>query len=94
MKTYLLLVKWTSDGAQNAGDTFERVSQAAALAEQHGCRFYDYRWLQGRYDFMVMLDAPDDEVAARFVVAASRSGAIRTETLRAFNEEEMKRIVD
>jgi uncharacterized protein with GYD domain len=94
MHTYLLLVKWSEDGVRDVKSTFDRVEKTKTLAEQHGCRFHTYYWTQGRYDFVALLDAPDDATAAALVLKASETGAIRTESLRAFDETEMRTIVE
>jgi uncharacterized protein with GYD domain len=76
-------------------DTFDRVRNAQALAQSWGANLHTSYWLQGsEYDVVTLLDAPDEETASAVVLgAASRSGAIRTRTVRAYNEEEMRRIV-
>ena len=45
-----------------------------------------------RYDTVVVTDAPDDETVAKLAIAAGGRGNVRTETLRAFTEEEAKKI--
>ena len=42
----------------------------------------------GQYDFAALTEMPDDEVAARLVLSINAQGNIRTETVRAFTEEE------
>jgi GYD domain len=46
----------------------------------------------GRYDGVLILEAPDDETAAKFALARGAAGNIRTETLRAFTEAEFRQI--
>jgi len=49
--------------------------------------------VQGRYDAIVFVEAPNDEVVAKFALAVGSQGNVRSETMRAFNEEEYRRIV-
>lgn len=49
--------------------------------------------LMGRYDFGIRLRAPDDDTAAKFVLAARSEGNVRIETMRAFTEEEYLQII-
>lgn len=48
-----------------------------------------FHWTQGRYDNVVVVEAPDDQAVAASILASSRLGSVRTETMRAFNEGEM-----
>ena len=47
----------------------------------------------GQYDFVAIVEAPDDETAARLALSVGSQGATRSETLRAFTEEEYQRII-
>ncbi|MCO6009456.1 GYD domain-containing protein [Actinoallomurus purpureus] len=42
----------------------------------------------GRYDQIVLIEAPDDEVAAKFAVFVAGRGYAETETLRCFSMDE------
>jgi len=44
----------------------------------------------GQYDAVVICEAPDDEIAAKLAVAIGSLGSIRTETVRAFTEDEYR----
>jgi len=47
----------------------------------------------GQYDAVIISEAPNDEAAAAGWLYAGSQGYIRTESLRAFNEAEYKKIV-
>jgi uncharacterized protein with GYD domain len=47
----------------------------------------------GQYDFVSIVEAPNDEAMARFALALSAQGNIRTETMRAFTEDEYWKII-
>lgn len=47
----------------------------------------------GRYDLIAVVEAPDDKSVARLVLTFGSGGAIRTETLRAFTEDEYRQII-
>jgi uncharacterized protein with GYD domain len=46
----------------------------------------------GQYDAVVISEAPDDATVAKLALAAGGRGNVRTETLRAFDEDEALRI--
>ena len=47
----------------------------------------------GQYDFVTIIEAPDDKTAAKFALSTALEGNVRVETLRAFTEEEYGDIV-
>jgi uncharacterized protein with GYD domain len=94
MPTYVSLLNWTDQGAQTVRDTLERGERAAEMAEKHGARLEQLYWTVGPYDLVVILQAPDDESATAFFLEAGSGGAIRSTTLRAYDREEMSRIIE
>jgi uncharacterized protein with GYD domain len=53
----------------------------------------DFYLTLGRYDVVAVGEVPDDETAAKLALSLSSAGAIRTETLRAFTEDEYRDII-
>jgi uncharacterized protein with GYD domain len=47
----------------------------------------------GQYDAVVILEAPDDQTVAEIGLALGVLGNVRTETLRAFTEDEYRKII-
>ncbi|SFC72845.1 GYD domain-containing protein [Halobiforma haloterrestris] len=48
----------------------------------------------GEYDAVAVIEAPDDETAAQLVLTVSRAGAISSETLKAFPEDEYREVIE
>ena len=48
----------------------------------------------GEYDAVAITEAPDDTAIAKLALAAAVHGNVRTETMRAFTEEEAFAIAD
>ena len=94
MPTYVALISWTDQGIRNVRDTVERTDRASELAQKYGARLEQIYWTVGPYDLVGILEAPDDETATAFVLRSSSEGNIRTTTLRAFDREEMSRIIE
>jgi uncharacterized protein with GYD domain len=46
----------------------------------------------GRYDLVCMIDAPDDEAYARALLSLGAQGNVQTETLKAFTEDQDRKI--
>ena len=93
MPTYLLLANWTDQGIRNVKETTQRADHVRQLVEQKGGRLDTLLWTQGRYDLMGVMEVPDDETVAAIGLRIGAQGAVRTETLRAFDAEEMGRVL-
>ena len=94
MPTYVALVNWTDQGVRNAKETIDRAARTEELAQKYGARFEGLYWTVGPYDIVAVLEAPDDESATAFALELGSGGNVRTTTLRAFDREEMSRIVE
>jgi uncharacterized protein with GYD domain len=93
MPAYVTLFNFTEQGIRSVKESPNRAKAAAKAAQDAGARFIGLWYLLGQYDGIVIVEAPDDETATRLMLATGMLGNVRTETLRAFSEEEMARIV-
>jgi uncharacterized protein with GYD domain len=93
MATYIMLVSWTQDGVKNIKKSPDRLTAAKKTFQSFGGEMKEFYLTMGRYDMVVVVEAPDDETLAKIVLAISSGGAVRTETLRAFPEDEYRKIV-
>jgi uncharacterized protein with GYD domain len=93
MPTYVSLLRWTEQGIKNAKSTLERAEQASAAVQRTGGRLQTVLWTQGAYDIVTVAEFPDEESATAFLIGLGGQGNVRSETMRAFNAEEMKRIL-
>ncbi len=94
MPTYVSLLNFTDQGIRNAKDTLDRSERAAEAAEKYGARFEQLYWTVGPYDIVAILEAPDDESATALLLELGSVGNVRTTTLRAYDREEMKGIIE
>ena len=94
MALYILLFRWTQKGIENIKEGPARIDRAKELARSMGAEIESLVLLMGQYDFGIRLRAPDDDTVAKLVLAISSLGNVRSETMRAFTEEEFRQIVD
>jgi uncharacterized protein with GYD domain len=94
MPTYIALVNWTDQGIRTVGAAVERADKGAEIASKHGARFLEHYWTSGPYDVVAIVEAPDDESVTAVFREIGTAGNARPTLLRAFNREEMMRIVD
>lgn len=93
MPIYIVLGTLTDQGAKDIKNLRQRVEANLAQAEQMGIKQLGWYLTQGRYDFAVITEAPDDQTMAAQVLSVAGKGASRTETLRAFTLDEVDQII-
>ena len=93
MPTYVSLVRFTDQGIRNVKEAAERIAAVEKLLDQVGARFTELYLTMGRYDYVAVMEAPDDETATKAVLAVSSVGNVRTETLRAYTRAEIGKII-
>ncbi|MFQ5859275.1 MAG: GYD domain-containing protein [Anaerolineae bacterium] len=93
MPTYIILLNWTQQGIENIKDSPSRLDQAKAAFQAAGAELKEFYLVMGRYDMVVVSEAPDDETVAKLALAIGSGGSVRTETLKAFTEEEYRNII-
>ncbi len=93
MPTYIVLGQFTEQGIRKVKDTSKRADAAKVLAKKLGAKVLDLYWTIGRYDVALILEAPDDETMVAFGLSSGKLGNVRTETLRAFTQSEINKIL-
>lgn len=93
MARYISLLNWTDQGIRSVKDTVSRANAVRQAFQAGGGKFIDLYWTLGQHDVVLIFEAPDDETATRLTLSLGMKGNVRTSTTRAFNEQEMARIV-
>jgi uncharacterized protein with GYD domain len=93
MPTYISLLKFTEAGIQKIKDSPARLDRARAAISAAGGEMKGFYLTLGHYDAVAISEAPSDDAYASTILAIGAAGAVRTETLRAFTEEEYRRII-
>ena len=93
MATYISLVKYTQQGIGNIKESPARVEAFKQLCQSMGAELKEIYWTMGRYDIVVIVEAPDAKTVQTIVLRTAMAGNVRTETLTAFPEEEYQRII-
>ena len=93
MATYIALSNFTDQGIRNVKDSTKRADAVKEAAKKFGASMTQIYWTLGHYDLVAVIEAPDDKSATAFALAIGAAGNVRTETLRAFNREEMNGIL-
>jgi uncharacterized protein with GYD domain len=93
MAHYVLLTNFTDQGVKTVKDTVKRADAFRQMAEKSGVKVHALFWTLGKHDVVAIAEASDDTVATALSLSIASLGNVRTQTLRAFDSEEMKKII-
>ena len=93
MTTYIILGNWTDQGIRQVKESPKRLDAVKAALKAMGGEVKAFYMTMGDLDFVVIVEAPDDAVAARFALATGTQGSVRTKTLKAFPEAAYREII-
>jgi uncharacterized protein with GYD domain len=88
MGHYILLVNLTEQGVRGVKDIPKRQARSREMVKKLGIVRKQVFMTFGPYDFIHILEAPNDEAIAKYVLALNAIGNVRTMTLKAFDEPE------
>ena len=94
MPTYINLVRWTQKGLENVKEAPSRLDMAKEAYKAMGAELKEMYLVMGEYDMVVISEAPDDQTMAKLLLSIGSQGSSRGETLRAFTEDEYRKIID
>lgn len=93
MPSYLALCNWTDQGIKNVKGSPARLDAVKQAAQAAGGRVIFFYMTMGEYDFVLVVEAPNDEVAARLLLGSAMAGNVRSVTMKAFTEDEYRRVL-
>jgi uncharacterized protein with GYD domain len=93
MARYIVLYKFTEQGAKTIRDTVKRARQTREENERRGFKIDAMLWTQGPYDLVAVVDAPSEEAMMGGMVNVVSAGNVTSTTMRAFNDQEMENVL-
>lgn len=93
MPIYISLYKWTDQGIQGAKEAPMRLEAARKAIEAAGGKTLAFYVTMGQYDMVMICEFPDDEIASTYLLGVARLGNVRSETLKAFTEDQFRNIL-
>jgi uncharacterized protein with GYD domain len=94
MRTYISLLTFTQQGVENVGAQGARIDDMKKAYRAAGGELIAYYPTMGQYDGVAIYRMPDDAAAVRLILGTMSKGNVRSETLRAFDEEEYRTILE
>ena len=93
MASFVILGNYTDQGVSSIKDLPGRLAAVQQAAQDAGGRMIFYYLTMGQYDFVSVVEVPDAETAAQLLLQTSLLGNVRTQTMRAFTEEEAASVI-
>jgi uncharacterized protein with GYD domain len=90
MATYISLLRFTDQGIRNVKDVPGRIDDARKRFEKAGGQLKGWYLAMGKYDIVIISEAPDDETMARATLSVGSLGNVRAETMRVFSEDDFR----
>jgi len=93
MPTYISLIRFTQKGMETIREGPTRLDAAKQRFRAAGGELKAFYLVTGQYDAVAISELPNDEAVARVALGNGSMGNVRTETLRAFSEDEYRKII-
>jgi uncharacterized protein with GYD domain len=93
MPTYISLLRYTEQGIKNVKESPSRLDAARDAFRSAGAELKSFYLVTGQYDAVCIVEAPNEEAMGRVMLTIGSKGNVRSETLRAFSEDEFRRLV-
>jgi uncharacterized protein with GYD domain len=89
MPTFLMLTNLTAEGVRTLKNHPGRIAEVNREVEQMGVKVVSQYATLGQYDFVTVVEAPDDKTMAKVSVELGSRGTMTSQTLAAIPAEDM-----
>ena len=89
MPTYVMLTNLTPEGVRTLKNNPNRVTEVNKEVEAIGVKVLAQYATLGQYDFVTIVEAPDDKAMAKVSVELGSRGTMTSQTLAAMPAEEL-----
>src|SRR5262245_40551130 len=93
MPTFMMSLKWTDHGIRAVKDSPERAESAREIATEVRVGIKHLYLTSGDSDLVIFVDAPSGDNVAKFALAVSSLGNVRTRTVRAWSADEYRKLI-
>jgi uncharacterized protein with GYD domain len=91
--TYITLANYTAQGIASIKDSPDRLDAAREQLAPLGVTIKDFYLTLGEYDFMVVVEAPDNKTAAMALIGLGVQGNVTTTSMAALTEQEFRNLI-
>jgi uncharacterized protein with GYD domain len=90
---FVCSLSWTDQGIRNIKDSPKRAAASRELAKKMGVNVKEIYLTSGSDDLLVIVDTPSGDNVAKWALALSSLGFVRTRTSRAWPEAEFMKLI-
>jgi uncharacterized protein with GYD domain len=89
MPTFLMLTNLTAEGVRTLKNNPGRINEVNSEVEQMGVKVISQYATLGQYDFVTVVEAPDEQTMAKVSVELGSRGTMTSQTLAAIPAENL-----
>ena len=93
MPTYVVMYRFTDAGRKNIKSTVQHSAEISRNNEARGFKVIGHYWTQGRFDLVTIVEAPSEDAMMSGLFNIAEAGNVSSESMRAFTDEEMQRLL-
>jgi uncharacterized protein with GYD domain len=93
MPTFILSLDWTDQGIRGVKEAPGRSAAAKELAKKLSVDVKQVYLTSGEHDLLLVVETPNGDNVAKFALALSSLGNVRTTTARAWPESEFQKLI-
>jgi len=93
MPTYIIQSQWTHQGIRSVKESAKRLDVGKKRLKEMGGEIKAFYLTTGSYDMLATVDVPNDATLAKHLLWLGAQGNLRTQTVKAFTEDEFRGIV-
>jgi uncharacterized protein with GYD domain len=93
MGIYLMLTNLTDEGRKTVKEKPERIREVSKEVEKMGVKILSQYALLGAYDFVNIVEAPDNQTIAKVALELGSRGTLQTTTLAALSVDEFVKML-
>ena len=93
MPTYFIQSQWTDQGIRSVKDSAKRLDLGKKKLKDMGGEIKAVYLTMGAFDMVAVVEVPNDATLAAYAMWLGSEGNIRTQTVKAFTEDEYRRII-
>jgi uncharacterized protein with GYD domain len=92
LPSFVVLGNWTEQGIRKVQEAPKRIKETHSMVEKSGGKMQLFYTL-GKYDFVMIVEAPSDEAVMAILLCLGSMGNVRTVTMKAWTEAEGAKVL-
>jgi len=89
MPVYVMLTKLTPEGRRTVWNNPSRIREVDSEVESHGVKILSQYAVLGPYDFVNIVEAPDNDTVTKVALELGARGTIETLTMPAISMDQL-----